>query len=53
MKQTAAQLLVKSLEAQECRRIFTVPGESFLPVLDALHDDTQIETVKSPSAKVW
>ena len=45
MKQTAAQLLVKSLEAQECRRIFTVPGESFLPVLDALHDGTEIETV--------
>src|SRR3569623_963109 len=43
--QTAARLLVDCLAEQGCDRIFTVPGESFLPVLDALHDTPQIETV--------
>lgn len=43
--QTAAELLVKCLEAQGTDRIFTVPGESFLAVLDALHGQTAIETV--------
>jgi len=45
MTRTAAQLLVECLAAQECARIFTVPGESFLPVLDALHDRADIQTV--------
>ncbi len=42
---TAAELLVDCLAEQGTRRIFTVPGESFLAVLDALHDRTDIETV--------
>ncbi|OJW73771.1 MAG: thiamine pyrophosphate-binding protein [Sphingomonadales bacterium 63-6] len=42
---TAARLLVDCLVAQGCDRIFTVPGESFLPVLDALHDTGSIHTV--------
>ena len=42
---TAARLLVDCLAAQQCDRIFTVPGESFLPVLDALVDTPEIETV--------
>jgi len=41
----AAELLVECLAQQECERIFTVPGESFLPVLDALHDHPSIRTV--------
>ncbi|NVD43612.1 thiamine pyrophosphate-binding protein [Qipengyuania atrilutea] len=41
----AARLLVDCLAAQECDRIFTVPGESFLPVLDALHGDQSIDVV--------
>ena len=41
----AARLLVDCLAEQGCERIFTVPGESFLPVLDALHDTRSIETV--------
>ena len=45
MERTAAQLLVDCLAAQECARIFTVPGESFLPVLDALHGRDDIQTV--------
>jgi acetolactate synthase I/II/III large subunit len=39
------RLLVDCLAAQGCDRIFTVPGESFLAVLDALHDVPAIETV--------
>ncbi len=45
MSNQAAELLVDCLEAQGCDRVFTVPGESFLPVLDALRDRTQIQTV--------
>ncbi|TRD10432.1 thiamine pyrophosphate-binding protein [Erythrobacter insulae] len=42
---SAAQLLVECLAEQGTDRIFTVPGESFLAVLDALHDTAAIETV--------
>ena len=42
---TAARLLVDCLAQQGCDRIFTVPGESFLPVLDALYDAPSIQTV--------
>ena len=35
---TAAQALVAQLQANGVRHVFTVPGESFLPVLDALYD---------------
>lgn len=45
MSNQAAALLVDCLEAQGCDRVFTVPGESFLPVLDALRDRTAIQTV--------
>ncbi|WP_432200701.1 thiamine pyrophosphate-binding protein [Erythrobacter sp. W53] len=41
----AARLLVECLAEQGCDRIFTVPGESFLPVLDALHDIGAIDVV--------
>ena len=42
---SAAELLVDCLEAQGVTRIFTVPGESFLAVLDALHDRPAISAV--------
>lgn len=32
------QLLVNALETHGVKRVFCVPGESYLPVLDALHD---------------
>jgi len=41
----AARLLVDCLIEQGCDRIFTVPGESFLPVLDALHGETRVDVV--------
>ncbi|WP_010217291.1 thiamine pyrophosphate-binding protein [Sphingomonas sp. PAMC 26621] len=42
---TGGQILVDNLLAQGCDRIFTVPGESFLAVLDALHDTPEIDLV--------
>ena len=42
---TGGRILVDQLVAQGCDRIFTVPGESFLAVLDALHDTLQIDLV--------
>ena len=41
---TAARALVETLEQQGVTRVFCVPGESYLAVLDALRDST-IETV--------
>lgn len=39
------RILVDNLVAQGCDRIFHVPGESFLAVLDALHDTPQVDLV--------
>ena len=41
----AARLLVDCLVEQGCDRIFTVPGESFLQVLDALEGQHAIDVV--------
>lgn len=45
LSRSAAELLVDCLVEQDATRIFTVPGESFLAVLDALHERSDIETV--------
>lgn len=42
---SGGRILVDQLVLQGCDRIFTVPGESFLAVLDALHDTPEIQTV--------
>jgi len=42
---TGGRILVDNLVAQGTDRIFTVPGESFLAVLDALHDTPGIDLV--------
>lgn len=42
---TGGRLLVDCLVEQGCDRIFTVPGESFLAVLDALYDAQSVETL--------
>ncbi|HWI76442.1 MAG TPA: thiamine pyrophosphate-binding protein [Sphingomicrobium sp.] len=39
---TGGQILVDQVKINGCDRIFTVPGESFLAVLDALHDTPEI-----------
>ena len=38
MIRTGGQLIVDCLEANGVERIYSVPGESYLAVLDALHD---------------
>lgn len=38
------QAIVSALQAHDVKRIFEVPGESFLPVLDGLYE-TDIETI--------
>jgi acetolactate synthase-1/2/3 large subunit len=45
-KMTGGEILVKCLEAQEVDRVFCVPGESYLAVLDGLHD-SNIDVVTS------
>ncbi|HEY0012799.1 MAG TPA: thiamine pyrophosphate-binding protein [Allosphingosinicella sp.] len=42
---TGGRILVDNLVAQGCDRIFCVPGESYLAVLDALHDTKEIDLV--------
>ncbi|MCM2471964.1 thiamine pyrophosphate-binding protein [Rhizobium sp. CG5] len=44
MKRTGGQLIVEALQANGVKRIACVPGESYLAVLDALHD-SDIETL--------
>src|SRR4051794_23075093 len=44
-KRSGGRILVDQLQIQGCDRIFTVPGESFLAVLDALHDSPGIDTI--------
>jgi len=44
-KRTGGRILVDNLIAQGCDRIFQVPGESFLAVLDALHDTPEIDLI--------
>ncbi|MET0245578.1 MAG: thiamine pyrophosphate-binding protein, partial [Sphingomonas sp.] len=44
-KRTGGRILVDNLVAQGCDRIFHVPGESFLAVLDALHDVPAIDVI--------
>jgi acetolactate synthase-1/2/3 large subunit len=44
MKKTGGQLIVDALMANGVKRLSCVPGESYLAVLDALHD-TDIEVV--------
>lgn len=38
MSPTGGQLVVQALASEGVRTVFTVPGESFLPVLDALYE---------------
>lgn len=42
---TGGQLLVKALQTHGTERVFCVPGESYLPVLDALYDSDIKNTV--------
>ena len=44
---TGGQILVETLRRQGVERIFCVPGESYLAVLDALHDVPEISVVSA------
>jgi acetolactate synthase-1/2/3 large subunit len=44
---TGGQILVAALRANGVDRIYCVPGESYLPVLDALYDATEISVVSA------
>lgn len=44
---TGGQILVEALRRQGVDRIYCVPGESYLPVLDALHDVPEISVVSA------
>jgi acetolactate synthase I/II/III large subunit len=45
MPRRAADLIVDCLAAHGVDRVFCVPGESYLAVLDALHDSNAIQTI--------
>jgi acetolactate synthase I/II/III large subunit len=44
-KQSGGRILLESLRAHGVKKIFCVPGESYLDALDALHDANDIRTV--------
>ncbi len=44
---TAAQAVVTCLKREGVRKVFCVPGESYLPVLDALYDETSIDVISN------
>jgi len=44
MTKSGGQLIVDAMQSFGTQRVFCVPGESYLPVLDALHD-SDIQTV--------
>lgn len=45
MARRAADVLVSGLEAHGIERVYCVPGESYLALLDALHDSNRIRTI--------
>ena len=48
---SGGDLLVRCLEARDVDRVFCVPGESYLEVLDGLHD-SPIHTVVAPGTSL-
>lgn len=42
---TSAQAIVKCLEREEIPKVFCVPGESYLPVMDAILDSSLVELI--------
>ncbi|MFC3041251.1 thiamine pyrophosphate-dependent enzyme [Virgibacillus xinjiangensis] len=46
-RMSAARALVACMEIEGIDRVFCVPGESYLPILDVLHDEPDIEVVSA------
>ncbi|HLR14247.1 MAG TPA: thiamine pyrophosphate-binding protein [Bacillota bacterium] len=44
---TAAQAIVETMKREQIEKVFCVPGESYLPVLDALHDESSIQVISA------
>src|SRR5699024_3875755 len=44
---TAAQAIVECMKREEVKHVFCVPGESYLPVLDALYDEPSIHVISN------
>ncbi|MFD1851864.1 thiamine pyrophosphate-dependent enzyme [Oceanobacillus bengalensis] len=44
---TAAQGIVECIRRENIKKVFCVPGESFLPVLDALYDEDDIDVISA------
>ncbi|WP_438804695.1 thiamine pyrophosphate-binding protein [Oceanobacillus saliphilus] len=42
---TAAQAIVECMKRESVNKVFCVPGESYLPLLDALHDENSIDVI--------
>ncbi|WP_067727726.1 thiamine pyrophosphate-dependent enzyme [Oceanobacillus damuensis] len=42
---TAAQAIVECMKRERVEQVFCVPGESYLPVLDVLHDEPSIHVI--------
>lgn len=46
-RMTAAQAIVQCIKREKIEYVFCVPGESYLPVLDALHDEESIKVISA------
>ncbi|RYG73317.1 thiamine pyrophosphate-binding protein [Lentibacillus lipolyticus] len=44
---TGAQAIVECMKIEQVRDVFCVPGESYLPLLDALHDEASIRLISA------
>lgn len=44
---TAAQAIVECIKRENIDKVFCVPGESYLPVLDALYDEPSIQVISA------
>ncbi len=44
---TAAQAIVQTMEHEGVEHVFCVPGESYLPVMDAIYDNPNIELISN------
>ncbi|WP_421904494.1 thiamine pyrophosphate-dependent enzyme [Oceanobacillus halophilus] len=46
-KLTTARAIVECIKRERVRHVFCVPGESYLPVLDAFYDESSIELISA------
>lgn len=45
IKMTAAQAIVECMKRESVEKVFCVPGESYLPLLDALYDEPEMDVI--------